>query len=71
MTQYNTLNIKFFNSKFYKLKSWIKNSTEVTLHLSSNVIGCSNDETNFAHTLLLPNRQVSRFCWAFANSWTV
>ena len=68
MTQHNTLNIKFFNSKLDKLKSRIKNSTEVTLHLSLNVIGCSNDDTNFAHKLLLPNRQVSRFCWAFANS---
>ena len=62
MNQHNTLNIKFFNSKLDKLKSRIKNSTEVTLHLSSNVIGCSNDDTNFAHKLLLPNRQVSRFC---------
>ena len=31
MTQYNTLNIKLSNSQLNKLKSGIKNSTEVTL----------------------------------------
>ena len=33
----------------HKLKSSIKNETEVTLNLSSNLIGSSNDETNFQH----------------------
>ena len=36
----------------------IKNGTEVTLNLSSNLIGNSNDETNFPHKLLLTNTQV-------------
>ena len=36
MTQYNTLNVKLSNSQLNKLKSEIKNSTEVTLNLSSN-----------------------------------
>ena len=47
MTQYNTLNVKLPHSQLNKLKSGIKNGTEVTLNLSSNVIGNSNDECNF------------------------
>ena len=38
MTQYNTLNVKVFDSKLNKLKSRIKNGTEVTLNLPSNGI---------------------------------
>ena len=45
---------------FNKLKSGTKNGTEVTLKLSSNVVGDSNDENNFPHKLLLTNKQVSR-----------
>ena len=33
MTQYNSLNVIFSNSQLDKLKSWIKNGTEVTLNL--------------------------------------
>ena len=33
MTQYNTLNVKLSNSQFNKLRSEIKNGTEVTLKL--------------------------------------
>ena len=40
------------------VKSAIKNGTEVTLNLSSNIIGNSNDEYNFPHKLLLTNTQV-------------
>ena len=32
-----------------KLKSEIKYGTEVTLQISSNLIGNSDDETNFLH----------------------
>ena len=53
MTQYNTLNVKLSNSQLNKLKSGIKNNTEVTLNLSLNLTGSSNDETNFAYKLLL------------------
>ena len=53
MTQCNTLKVKLFNSQLNKLKSGIKNGTEVTLKLSSNAVGDSNDETNFPHKLLL------------------
>ena len=41
------------NSQFDKLKSEIKNSTEVTLKISSNVVGDSNDENNFSHNIKL------------------
>ena len=60
MTQYNTLNIKLSNSELNKLKSGIKNGSEVTLEISSDVFGDSDDEENFPHKLLLTNAQVLR-----------
>ena len=54
-------------SQLNKFRSRIKNGTEVTLNLSSNVVGNSNDETNFAQKLLLTNTQILRICKAFAN----
>ena len=71
MTQYNTLNVKLSNSQLNKLKSGIKNGTEVTLKLSSNVVGDSNDENIFPHKLLLTNTQVSKFPKAFVNNSSV
>ena len=68
MTQYNTLNVKMFNSQLNELKSGIKNGTEVTLKLSSNIVGDSNDENNFQHKLLLTNTQVSRIDKSFGNN---
>ena len=65
MAQYNSLNVKLSNSQLDKLKSVIKNETEVVLILSYNMIGDS--ETNFPHKLLLTNRQVSNLRKAFAN----
>ena len=65
MTQYNSLNVKLSNSQLNKLKSAIKNETEVVLWLSSNMIG--DDETNFPHKLLLTKRQVASIRKAFAN----
>ena len=62
MTQYKILIVKLSNSQFNKLKSAIKNGTEVTLKISSNVIGDSNDEKNFPHKFLLTNTQVLRLC---------
>ena len=67
MTQYNTLNVKLSHLNLIKLELGIKNGTEITLQLSSNVVGDSNDENNFTHKLLT-NAQVSRRCKAFANS---
>ena len=46
----------------------MKNSTQLTLNLSSNVIDNSDGDTNFPHKLLLTNTQVSRLCKAFANN---
>ena len=55
MTQYNSLNVKLSNSQLNKLKSAIKNETEVALKLSSKMIG--DNEVNFPHQLLLTNTQ--------------
>ena len=65
MTQYNSLNVKLSNSQLSKLKSAVKNESEVVLRLSSNMI--SDNETNFSHELLLINRQVANLRKAFAN----
>ena len=55
MTHYNILPVKLSNSQLNILKSGIKNATEVTLKLSSNVVGDSNDKNTFLHNLLLTN----------------
>ena len=47
MTQYNPLNVKLSNSQLNKLKSAMKNGTEVILKLSSNIIGRPNDKLIF------------------------
>ena len=65
MTQYNSLNVKLSNSELNKLKSAIKNESELVLRLSTNMAG--DDETNFPHKLLLFNRQVSNLRIVFAN----
>ena len=57
MKQYNSSNVKLPNSQVNKLKSAIKNETEVVLILSLNMIG--DKETNFPLKLLLTNRQVA------------
>ena len=68
MTQYNGLNVKLSNSQLKKLKSAVKNETEVVLRLSPNMIGDSNDEINFSHKLLLTDRQVLSICKAFTDN---
>ena len=61
MTRCKTFNVKLCCSQLNnKSKSGIKSGNEVTLNLSSNVIGSSNDEYNFPNNLLLTNTQVSR-----------
>ena len=65
MTQCNSSNVKLSNSQLKKVKSAIKNETEVVLRLPSNIIG--DNETNFSHKLLLTNRQVTNLLKAFAN----
>ena len=41
MTQYNSLKVKLSNSQLSKLKSSIKNETDVVLRISSNMVGNS------------------------------
>ena len=65
MTQYNSLNVELSNSQLNKLKSAIKNETEVVLRLSTNMVG--DNENNFPHKLLLTNRQVANIRKAFAS----
>ena len=68
MTQYNSLNVKLSNSQLSKLKLTIKNETDVVLRLSSNMIGNSDDNTNFPHELLLTNRKVANLRKVFAKN---
>ena len=68
MTQYNSLNVKLSNSQLSKLKSSIKDETDVVLRISSNMVGNSNNKTNFPHELLLTNRQVANIRKAFAEN---
>ena len=67
MTQYNSLNVKLSNSQLSKLKLAIKNKHDVVLRLSPNMIGNSDDETNFPHELFLTDRQVTNLRKSFAN----
>ena len=68
MTQCNSLNVKLSNPQLNKLKSAMKDKTEIALRLSSNMIGNSDDKTNFSHELLLTNRQVANLRKAFVNN---
>ena len=68
MTEYNTLNVRLSNSQLNKLKSGIKNGTDITSNLFSNFISNSNGETNFPHKVLVTNTQVSRLRKAFSNN---
>ena len=45
------------NSQLDKLKPRMKDGTEVTLKLSSNAVGDSNNENKFPHKLLLTSQQ--------------
>ena len=68
MTQLNSLNVKLSNSQLNKLKSSIKNETNVVLRISSNMVSNSNDNTNLPHELLLTNRQIINIRKAFAKN---
>ena len=71
MTQYNRVNVKLSNSQLNKLKSVIKKENDVVIRLSPNMIGDSNDKTDFPHELLLSDRQVSSTRKAFSNNSSV
>ena len=51
MTQYNNFQAELSNSQLSKLKSETKSFSLLNffLSLSSNIIGNSNDETNFSY----------------------
>ena len=55
--------VKLSNSQLNKLKLRIKNSAEITLKISANVAGHSNDENNFPHKFFLTYTQL--FCKCF------
>ena len=61
MAPYNDLNVKLSNSQLNRLKSAIKNETEIVLRLSSNMIGNSDNEITFPHKLLLTNKKLKIF----------
>ena len=71
MPQYNSLNVKLSNSQLNKLKSSIKNESDVVLRISSNMVGDSNDNTNFRHELLLTHRQVANIRKACAKNTSI
>ena len=68
MTKHNALNVKLSNSQLNKLKLGVKIGTQVTLKLSSNAVGDSNDEANFPHNLMLTHTQISSIRKALANN---
>ena len=47
MTQYNSLNVRLSISQLNKLKSAIKNDTDVVLRILSGMVGNSNDNIIF------------------------
>ena len=49
MTQYNGVNVRLSNSQLNKLKSAMKNETDVVIRLLPNMIGNSNDIANFSN----------------------
>ena len=71
MTQYNRVNVKSSRPQLNKLQAAIKNENDVVIRLSPNMIGDSNDQTNFPHELLLTDRQVSNICKDFSNNSSV
>ena len=58
LLNYDTLNVKLSYLQLNKLKSWIKNVTQVTLNLPSNAVGEWNDDSNFPHKLLSTDTQI-------------
>ena len=55
------------NLQLNKLKSAIKNETEITLNCSSNFVWNSNNGTNFPDKLLLADKHVLKIYKAFVN----
>ena len=68
MTQYNDLNEKLSNSQLNKLKSGIKNDTEVTSNFHQMLLVILMMRTIFCINCYLTNTQLSKLCEAFANN---
>ena len=68
MTQYNALNVKLSSSQLNRLNYATKNGTVVTLNLSSNIAGDSNDKNKHSHKLLLTNTQILKLHKDLSNS---
>ena len=66
--QYNVVNVKLSHSQHNELKLAIKNATEVTLKLISNMIGDFDGKTSFPRKLLLTDRQFSKLPKSLANN---
>ena len=60
------LTLKLYNPQLNELKSAVKSGA--SLSLSSDIIGDSNDKTNFPHKSLLTERQVSKLLKPLANN---
>ena len=72
MTQCNSFNENLSNSQRNKLKSAIKNETEIILErMSSNKIGNFDDETNFPHKILSANRHAANLRKVFSDNSSV
>ena len=59
MTQYNSLNVKLSNSQLNKLKSSIKNETDVVLRILSNMVG--NKLQIFVKLLLITHQLILNY----------
>ena len=55
MTQYNALKVKLSNSQLNILKSGRQNGSDMTLKLSSSVLGDCKDGNNFPHKFFTKN----------------
>ena len=69
MTECNSFNVKLSNSELNKFKPAMENKTEVSLRLSSNMIG--ENETNFPHKLLLKKEVLMKLLSIMKLSMTV
>ena len=66
MTQYNSLNVNLLNLQLNKLKSAIKNETDIVLRLSSDIIGDPGFyPSNFVYSCFSPKIQ---FLYCLLNS---
>ena len=68
MTYCNSVNAKLSNLQLNKLKSAKSGIKLTSINLLPNVVGDSNESTNFPYELSLADRQVSKLHKPFANN---